>query len=58
MEDHGLLGAGLRREVEVLHGLVRRERGRPDPLPGARGVAGEDLGLEQRFEELLVGPLL
>jgi hypothetical protein len=32
--------------------------GVPDALARSRGVAGEDLGLEQRLEELLVGPLL
>jgi hypothetical protein len=58
VQDQRLLGAGLRGEVEVLQGLVRRERGVADALAGAGGVAGEDLGLEQGFEELLVGPLL
>ena len=58
MEDQRLLGAGLRGEVEVLQGLVRGERGVADALAGARGVACEHLGLQQRLEELLVGPLL
>jgi hypothetical protein len=37
---------------------VRRERGVPDPLARAGGVACEDLGLEQHLEEVLVGPAL
>ena len=38
--------------------VLIREAGRPHARAGAGGVAGEDLGLEQALEELLVGPLL
>jgi hypothetical protein len=58
VQDQRLLGAGLGAEVEVLQGLVGREGGVADALPGARGIAREDLGLQQRLEELLVGPAL
>jgi hypothetical protein len=58
MQDEWLLGAGLRAEVEVLQGLVGGERGVTDALAGTGGVSGEHLGLQQRFEELLVGPAL
>ena len=58
VQDHRLLGAGLRGEVEVLEGFVRGERGVADALTRAGGVAREDLGLQQRFEELFVGPAL
>jgi hypothetical protein len=57
VQDHRLLGAGLRGEVEVLEGFVRGERGVADALARA-GVAREDLGLQERLEELLVGPAL
>jgi hypothetical protein len=56
--DERALGCWLGGPVEVLERLARREGGVADPLSGAGGVAGEDLGFEQRFEELLVGPLL
>ena len=58
VQDQRLLGAGLGGEVEVLQRLVGGEGGVADALAGAGGVAGEDLGLEQRLEELLVGPAL
>ena len=58
VQDQRPFGAGLGGEVEVLEGLVRREGGVADALAGAGGVAGEDLGLQQRLEELLVGPAL
>ena len=58
VQDQRLLGAGLGGEVEVLQRLVRGERGVADALARAGGVAREDLGLEQGFEELLVGPAL
>ena len=58
VQDQRLLGAGLRGEVEVLERLVGREGGVADALAGAGGVAREDLGLQQRLEELLVGPAL
>ena len=58
VQDQGLLGAGLGGEVEVLKRLVGRQRGVTDALAGAGSVAGEDLGLQQRFEKLLVGPAL
>jgi len=52
------LGGRLRLPVEVLERLALRELGVADPLARARGIAREHLGLEQRLEELLVGPLL
>ena len=52
------LGGRLGGEVEVLQGLVCREAGGAGAGPGAGGFAGEHLGLAQRLEELLVGPLL
>ncbi len=58
VQDQRLLRRGLGGEVEVLKALVRGERGVPDPVAGPGGVAGEDLRLEQRFEELLIGPAL
>src|SRR5579884_4435410 len=58
VHDQWSLGGGLGGEVEVLQGLVRREPGGAGPLPGAGGFAGEHLGLAERLEELLVGPLL
>ena len=58
VQDQRLLGARLGGEVEVLERLVRREGGVADAVAGAGGVAREDLGLEQRLEELLVGPAL
>jgi hypothetical protein len=44
--------------VEVLERLSLRELGRSHALARPRGLASEGLGLEQRLEELLVGPLL
>ena len=58
VQDQRLLGGGLGGEVEVLQRLVRGERGVADAVARAGGVAGEDLGFEQRLEELLVGPAL
>ena len=58
MEDQRLLGGGLGAEVEVLQGLVGRERGVADPVARPGRVAREDLGFEQDLEELLVGPAL
>ena len=58
VQDQRPLGAGLGGEVEVLERLVGGEGGVADALAGAGGVAGEDLGLQQRLEELLVGPAL
>jgi hypothetical protein len=55
VQDQRLLGARLRGEIEVLQRLVRRERGVANTLAGAGGVAREDLGLQERLEELLVG---
>jgi hypothetical protein len=52
------LGRRLGGEVEVLERLVGGERGVPDPLARAGGVAREHLGFEQDLEELLVGPAL
>ena len=54
----GFSARGLGGEVEVLERLVGGEGGVADALAGAGGVAREDLGLEQRLEELLVGPAL
>jgi hypothetical protein len=56
VEHERLLGARLRAPVEIVQALQRREGGVPDAHPGAGGVAGEDLRLEQRLEEALVGP--
>ena len=58
VQDQRAFGAGLGGEVEVLKRLVGGEGGVTDPLARAGGVAREDLGLQQRFEELLVGPAL
>jgi hypothetical protein len=58
VQDQRLFGAGLGFEVEVLQRLVGREGSVADALARAGGVAGEDLGLQQRLEELLVGPAL
>jgi hypothetical protein len=58
VQQQRLLGRGLGGEVEVLQGLVRRERGVPDPLARAGGVAGDDLGFQQDLEELFVSPAL
>jgi len=58
VHDERLLGCRLRRPVEIVERLQGGEGGVADPHAGAGGVAGEDLGLEQRFEKLLVGPLL
>ena len=56
VEHERLLGGGLRGPVEVLERLQRGEGGVPDAHARAGGVAREDLGLEQRLEETLVGP--
>jgi len=48
----------VRGPVEVLEAFQGREAGVADAHAGAGGVAGEDLGLEQRLEETLVRPLL
>ena len=58
VQDQRAFGAGLGGEVEVLERLVGGEGGVADALARAGGVAREDLGLEQRLEELLVGPAL
>jgi hypothetical protein len=58
VEHERLLGRRLRAPVEVLERLQRGEGGVADADAGAGGVAGEDLGLEQRLEETLVGPVL
>ncbi len=58
MHDERSLGRGLGGPVEVLECLAGRDGGVADALARARGVAGEDLGLQQRLEELLVRPLL
>ena len=58
VQDQRAFGAGLGAEVEVLERLVRGQRGVADALARAGGVAREDLGLQQRLEELLVGPAL
>jgi len=58
VQDERALGRGLRAPVEVLERFQRREGGVADPHPRAGGVAGEDLGLEQALEKLLVRPLL
>jgi hypothetical protein len=47
----------LRAPVEVLE-CLEGGAGVADAHAGTRGVAGEDLGLEQRLEEALVRPLL
>jgi hypothetical protein len=58
VQDERLLRRRLGRPVEVVERLQRREGGVADAHAGAGGVAGEDLGLQERFEKLLVGPLL
>ena len=58
VHDQRPLGGGLGGEVEVLERLVRGEAGVSGCAAGAGGVAGEHLGLQQRLEELLIGPLL
>jgi hypothetical protein len=58
VHDERPLGGGLGLPVEVLERLLGGELGVADALARPRGVAGEDVGLEQRLEELLVGPLL
>jgi hypothetical protein len=50
------LGGRLRRPVEVLERLARRELRRAHARARAGGIAREHLGLEQHLEELLVGP--
>ena len=49
---HGGLGV----EVEVLDRLAGAEPGGADPQPGAGGVAGGDLAVQDGGEVLLVGP--
>jgi len=58
VQDERALRGGLRAPVEVLERLQGREAGVADARPRPRGVAGEDLGLEQALEELLVRPRL
>jgi hypothetical protein len=55
MLDQWTFGAGLGGEVEVFQRLGRRERGVADALARPGGLAGEDLGLAERLQELLVG---
>jgi hypothetical protein len=56
--DHLLLDTALKREVELLEGLVGREAGGADPQPAAGGLPRGDLGREQGFGEPLIAPLL
>jgi hypothetical protein len=56
--DHLLLDAALEGEVELLQGLVGGEPGGADPQPAAGGLAGGELGREQRLGEVLIAPLL
>jgi hypothetical protein len=58
VEDERTLRARLGGPVEVFERLQSGEAGRSDPHPRAGGVAGEDLGLEQALQKLLIGPLL
>ena len=58
MHEQRALGRGLRCEVEVPERLVLGKGGVADPLARSRGIAREDLRLEQGLEELLVGPPL
>jgi hypothetical protein len=58
VQDERPLGGGLRRPVEVLQRLQGGEAGSAYARAGTGGVAGEDLGLEQRLVEALLGPLL
>jgi hypothetical protein len=48
----------LEAEVELLERFAGGEAGLFDPALAAVGVAGGDLGGEQRFGEALVAPLL
>jgi hypothetical protein len=58
VEDERLLDRALEAEVELLERLSGGEAGLLDPvLAAVRGSRG-DLGLEQRFGEALVAPLL
>ncbi len=58
VQDERPLGRGLGAPVEILEALQRRQAGGADAIASARGIAGEDLGLEQALEEALVGPRL
>ncbi len=58
MHDERFLRGRLRCPVEVVERFQGGEGGVADPHPGTGGVAGEDLGFEQRLEKLLVRPLL
>lgn len=58
MQHQRPLGGGLGGPVEVVQRFERGERGVACAHARAGGLAGEDLGLQQRLEELLVGPLL
>jgi len=58
VHDERLLRRRLGCPVEVVERFQGGEGGVADPRAGAGGVAGEHLGLEQRLEKLLVGPLL
>ncbi|MEI2714994.1 MAG: hypothetical protein V9G04_17310 [Nocardioides sp.] len=51
-----LAGGGLGVEVELLQGLDGGEPGGADAQPGAGGVAGGDLAVQDRGEVVLVGP--
>jgi hypothetical protein len=56
VQDQRFLSAGLGFEVEVLQRLGGGKGCVADALARAGSVAGEDLGLPQGLEELLVGP--
>jgi hypothetical protein len=56
--DHVALHAALVGEVELLQGLASREASRADAQLATVRLAGDDLALQARTQELLVGPAL
>ena len=58
VQDQRPFSAGLGGEIEVFEHLGGGEAGVADALASAGGLAGEHLGLAERFQELLVGPAL
>jgi hypothetical protein len=58
VQHQRLLRSRLRRPVKVVERLQGGETGVADAHPCTGGVAGEHLGLQERLEKLLVGPLL
>jgi len=58
VEHERLLHRALEAEVELLQGFAGGETRLLDPRLAAVRVARSDLGLQQRFREALVAPLL